>query len=98
MPIIKPSIGRKVWFWPVNDIQIGVHDPKQACDATVVFVHNDTCVNLSIKDHSGFVHTRTSVHLHQGLVSDRPPSSCATWMPYQQGQAAKEAATDTAAA
>lgn len=94
MALIKPTIGRKVWYWPVNERGITTFDEKQACDATVIFVHSDTCVNLRITDHMGGTHSRMSVLLHQGAVEDRPPSSCATWMPYQQGQAKKDAESE----
>lgn len=86
--MIAPTIGRKVWYWPVNE-GMGINDPKQPCDATVVYVWGDTMVNLSVRDHSGGTHSRTSVFLHQGEIEDKPASSCATWMPYQVGQAKK---------
>lgn len=87
--MIPPTIGRKVWYWPVNDAGIAVYSVGQPCDATVVYVWGDNCVNLRVTDHGGNSHSRNSVLLHQGAVDDRPPSSCATWMPYQQGQAKK---------
>lgn len=87
--MIQPSIGRKVWFWPVNDSAIVRNSEAIPCDATVIYPWGDTCVNLRITDHGGTTHIRTSVFLHQGDVESRPPSNCATWMPYQQTQAKK---------
>lgn len=85
--MISPSIGRKVWYWPVNEPAMAQFNTELALDATVIYPWSDTCVNLSITDHTGVVHVRTSVFLHQGDIGGRPSSSCATWMPYQMGQA-----------
>ena len=90
--MISPSIGRKVWYWPVNDTSLVQYSPSVALDATVIYPWGDSCVNLRITDHAGVTHIRTSVFLHQGDVESRPSSSCATWMPYQMGQAAQRAA------
>jgi hypothetical protein len=86
--MITPTIGRKVWYWPVNERGITVYDEKQACDATIIFVHGDTSINATVIDHAGVSHYK-AVTLYQGSVEDRPTSSCATWMPYQQDQAKK---------
>jgi hypothetical protein len=93
---ITPTIGRKVWFWASEDFIDATdcvpEDPKQAFDATVIYVHSDGNVNLSVVDHRG----------EQGLVENcelRDPGEgdehggeedYATWMPYQMGQAAKK--------
>lgn len=87
--MIVPTIGRKVWYWPINEYGMRVHSLEQACDATIVYVWGDTSVNLKIVDHQGGEHVRTSAFLHQGEIENKPSSSCATWMPYQAGQAAK---------
>lgn len=99
--IIPPTIGRKVWYWPSDydkhlhlDIPPGylhtaieAFDPQQACDATVVYVLSDRCVNLQVVDHNGNVHKRYSVTLAQ--PGDEVPAGggYAEWMPFQVGQA-----------
>ena len=91
MSSIVPTIGRKVWYWGTD--AGSAQDPKQAFDATVIFVHNPTCVNLAVTNHGGTSSTANSVQLldysddfHGSAVAH------ATWMPYQQQQAAKATA------
>jgi hypothetical protein len=98
MPVIPPTIGRRVWYYP-SDFDRGlrqvpnqpdsviVSDGKQPCDAGVAYVHSDRLVNLSVVDHNGKFHSRTSVQLVQ--PDDEVPvgSAYATWMPFQVGQA-----------
>lgn len=103
--MIKPTIGRKVWYWPSDyDRHIGLktparydhsvieaYDGSQPCDATIVYVHSDRMVNLQVIDHNGHPHIRTSIELFQE-GEERPASrSYAEWMPYQVGQAKKHA-------
>lgn len=90
-----PTIGRRVWFWPVgqDDVEeFNVLDPEQPCDAGIVFVVGPnpddfgTLVNLIITDHFGYTHRRRRVNLlYPGQVSGRDVSH-ATWMPYQIAQ------------
>lgn len=112
--VITPTIGRKVWYWPSDydkHLHLDYHpgflhtaieaaDPKQACDATVVYVHGDRCVNLSITDHNGNVHKRTSVTFAQPGDAVPQGGGYAEWMPYQIGQAKAQqpAAADPVAA
>lgn len=97
--MIHPTIGRRLWYWPSIRDQSGstqpsepnnpmtVDDPSQPCDAGVVFVHSDTCVNLTVADHGGRLHARTSVRLIQP-EEDRPEDGgFATWMDYQVSNA-----------
>lgn len=92
-----PTIGRRVWFWPNGDETFKVIDPAQACDAGVIFVHDQATVNLLVTDHQGQTHKvlRVPLILDGYLVPERP-SSFATWMPYQIGQANKERTTEPA--
>lgn len=70
--------------------RMGVLDSAQPFDAGIVFVHNHRCVNLSVTDHEGRVHARTSVPLLQDGDSLPPTGAAyAQWMPYQVGQAKK---------
>lgn len=106
--MIKPTIGRKLWYWPSNaDRHIGLdyvpgphnppivaHDFSQPCDATVVYVHSDNLVNLRVTDHNGNTHARTSVHLVQEGEAPDAGEAFAEWMPYQVGQAKKHEGED----
>lgn len=92
--MIKPTIGRVVWYFPsdydLSGIQAGTvmqRHSDQPFDAHVVYVWSDTCVNLVVLDHDGNMFKRTSVPINVEGISPR-----AEWMPYQQGQAAKHAA------
>ena len=106
--IIHPTVGRKVWFRlndinklekPRSDAEMAlvrssplVADPTQPLDATVVYAWDDRTVNLHVLDHRGNPFVATLVPLMQ--EGDTPPQSgfYAEWMPYQLGQAKKEAA------
>lgn len=98
--IIKPTVGRKVWYRPSEqDIKGGmVSGNSQPIDATIVFVHSDRMVNLALFDANGMPHQRTSVDLVQddGGASNQGGGYC-EWMPFQTGQArahAKAAESD----
>jgi len=95
--IIKPTIGRRLWYWPSQFDQgalankpsstMTVNPTGQPCDAGVCYVHGDRLVNLVVSDHLGTLHQRHSVTLVQN--GETPPANTgyATWMPYQIGQA-----------
>jgi len=88
---IKPTIGRKVWLWVGNE-GFAILDPKQAFDATVVFVHPDGKVNLSFSDHEANGPLMAEfVTLRDPQIDDQhgTPGMIATWMPYQVTQAQK---------
>jgi hypothetical protein len=99
--MIKPTIGRVVWFWPATNAMMGgelftYHDRSQPCAALVAFVWSDAMVNLSVADQNGVQHAFTSVPLIQE-GDERPSSYFCEWMPYQKGQAAKAEALEKAA-
>jgi hypothetical protein len=83
--IIKPTIGRQVWFWRKGS------DPKvhQAEAATVVFVHGDSMVTLQVLDHMGVARSEFEVSLRQPPDPVWETTPFAEWMPFQKGQAAK---------
>jgi hypothetical protein len=90
--VIVPTIGRQVWYWQ-NGLkrQRSLADPSQQPEAaTVVFVHNDRCVNLQVLDDLGHAHRFTSIQLVQPddrwTADTGPHCQC---MPFQVGQAAK---------
>lgn len=93
---IKPTIGRRVWYWPSSfdkgrlqlkaDTIMQTGDPTQACDAGIAYVHSDTMINVSVADHSGNMHKRTSVPL-LGFDDPKPQDNAyCTWMDYQVQQ------------
>lgn len=87
--MIKPTIGRKVWFTPGVEID-DRDDREQPFDATIVYVHNnDRMVNISYHDHYGNQHGQTSVLMLQEGDAQSPDGNYCEWMPYQKGQAAK---------
>jgi hypothetical protein len=79
--MIKPTIGRVVWFHPESSTEA-----EQPYAAIVAHVWSDTCVNLAVFDSNGNVSSHTSVFLYQG-DTDKPSSKYCEWMPYQIGQA-----------
>jgi len=93
--MIKPTIGRVVWFRDSTlKGAISKDEPEpQPCAAIIAFVHSDTLVNLTVFDWNGCPNARTSVPLFQG-DGERPDGSFCEWMPYQQGQAAKTEALE----
>ena len=84
--VITPTIGRKVWFYPGTDRGKFAVIGDQPLDATIVFVHDDRTVNLSVVDHAGRHTCVSGAHLVQ--PGDQSGPSCrAEWMPYQIKQA-----------
>ena len=82
--MIKPTIGRIVWFTPM-----GIAHMQQPYAAIVCHVWSDRCVNLAVFDQNGIVEQHTSVTLVQD-DDERPDGGrYCEWMPYQKGQAAK---------
>lgn len=94
--MIKPTVGRIVWFWRsgYEGRCLGADQPMAA---TVAFVHDDRRVNLSVTDHAGCVLPVDNVQLVQP-GDDHPGNSrpWCQWMPFQVGQA-KAQATEGAA-
>lgn len=91
--MIKPTIGRVVWFWP-----LGSRPTQEDCQpfpALVCFVHSDTEVNLAVFDRNGDPRPYQYVYLYQG-EGERPGGPHCEWMPYQKGQAAKQEASTSA--
>lgn len=92
----KPTIGRRVWFWPfTNGASSGFtyHDARQPLDAGIAYVHSDTMINISVADQNGVMHSRTSVPLL--AEGDQRPEygGFCEWMPYQLNAAKKDADT-----
>lgn len=88
--MIKPTVGRKVWFRPAphNRTLLQVWDDAQPCDATITYVWHDRMVNVHVIGPNGVTHQFNSVMLLQ--EGDAPYSTdYCEWMPYQTGQAKK---------
>ena len=92
--MIKPTIGRVVWFQPADDDHLLTRiDRSQPLAAIVAYVWNDRLVNLSVIDQHGSHHPRTSVTLLQDDEVSGSDGHFAQWTPYQVGQAKKYEAT-----
>lgn len=96
--MIKPSVGRVVWYHPHKDDKIArIGDEPLA--AIVCGVWSDTCVNLVVFDANGC--TRKDGGMYTSVLlwqegAPRPEHSFAEWMPYQKGQATKTEALEAA--
>ena len=91
--MIKPTVGRVVWFYPGVHLSHIARVGDQPFAATVAAVWSDTCVNIGFLDANGHHHNATSVPLIQDDMP-RPDSHFCEWMPYQKGQAAKTEALE----
>jgi len=78
--MIKPTVGRVVWYYPHGRTQIDANEQPHA--AIIAYVHGDDCINLAYFDSNGNAKAVTSVYLWQG-VEPRPSFGFAQWMPYQ---------------
>lgn len=86
--MIKPTVGRVVWYWP-NGEQPGL----QPCSAQVAHVIDDRHININWLSPDGSNNNSTNVRLVQP-EDVAPADDYCTWMPYQQGQAAKTEALE----
>lgn len=78
--MIKPTVGRVVWFYPS-----GSNATFQPLAAIVAHVWSDTCVNLAIFDANGVPMPKppTSVLLVQEGNEVPSGGHYCCWMPYQ---------------
>jgi len=93
--IIKPTIGRKVWYWPTAAEKSWSHD--QPFDATIVHVTGERTVNLLVHNELGYpVPAKENVVLVQPDMKREPvPGEC-SWMPFQTDQARTQGLLDPA--
>jgi hypothetical protein len=91
MPVIKPTVGRVVHYYPP-----GRTTDKQPQSALIAHVWSDTCVNLAIFDDNGSPVQKppTSILLVQDGNEVPSGGGYCCWMPYQLGQAAKTEAVE----
>lgn len=100
--VITPTVGRKVWYWPSASDKTGpvpmTQQTGQPLDATVIAVHGDYMVNVLVTDVMGRQFPVLSCEMVQPGGTPRTDANgqvmgrYVEWMPYQQTQAAKEAA------
>jgi hypothetical protein len=90
---IPPTIGRVVLYTPANNVSDSVFASHggQKHAAIVAYVWSDFLVNLAVFDHNGGLHARTSVPLIQPHEPKPEDGGFCSWMPYQVGQAKKDA-------
>ena len=103
--MIKPTVGRKVWYKPSAHDMLGrggmAVSLGQPLDATIIAVWGDRCVNVLVTDIAGKQFALMSVTLRQeedGAPTDKDGNDVGGyvyWMPYQQGQT-KQVPTATA--
>lgn len=88
--VIKPTVGRVVWYYPS-----GKHPDNgdQPLAAIVAHVWSDSCVNLAVFGANGdpMMHPPTSNLLVQAGETMPSGGNFCCWMPYQVGQAKKHA-------
>lgn len=63
---IKPEIGHRMWYWPTTDELSGdkpmyCADKTTPFDARICYPASGGRVSLVVTDHSGELHTRSSV-------------------------------------
>lgn len=95
--MIKPTVGRVVWYTP-SPIGVDGSGRKifqfpctvgQPLAAIIAYVHSDSMVNLTVFDANGESHGVCSVDLIQDGQPKPEFGRYCEWMPYQKGQAAK---------
>lgn len=84
--MIKPTVGRVVWFHPPTGERYDEHQPLAAI---VTYIWNDRMVNLIAFTQNGDTYSSTSVKLLQDDDAPAGADRWAEWMPYQIGQAKK---------
>lgn len=101
MPVIPPTIGRVVLYFPSDDdIYYSRIDGEKGkpLAATVAWINDDPdrTVNLGVLDMNGISIGVNHVRLIQEgePIPDRKRHAYCTWMPYQLGQAAKTEAAE----
>lgn len=94
--MIKPSIGRVVWFTPSRNSSapVPIAHADQPLAALVSYVHSDRLVNLGGFDANGAPFAATSVTLLQDDDIGNSGGYYAEWMPFQKGQAVKTEAVE----
>lgn len=88
--MIKPTIGRIVWYYPpLNEPQGLGTDTSQPLAAIVCYVRDDHNINIAGFSPFGEPFRRTNVYLVQPEDEAQPGEDYACWMPFQIGAAKK---------
>ncbi|MCW2275122.1 hypothetical protein GJ654_10335 [Rhodoblastus acidophilus] len=92
--MIKPTVGRVVWYTPPHAPAGEPANDPQTHAALIAYVWHDRMVNLAVFSPNGENYGVTSVTLVQ--EGDMAPEAgrYAEWMTYQVGQAKKHSAED----
>lgn len=85
--MIVPTVGRVVWVVRPTD----TNDIRQPEIGLIAYVHSEHYINVAGFDHNGQPFSLTSLPLVQE-GEPKPEGNFAAWMPYQVGQAKKDAA------
>lgn len=93
--VIKPTVGRVVWYWPTLNEPLNKLDTRQPLAAIIAYVHDEQRINVTVFDHTGMPYGRKSIYLSQDNEPDPPILPYASWMPI--GQAAKTAEAEAKA-
>lgn len=91
--MIKPTIGRVVWFQPTCTPDQPLR--QQPYPALICYVHSDTLINVGYFNEGGTCGSATSVRLVQEGEDVPANGHFAEWMPYQVGQAKKHESVGT---
>lgn len=86
--MIKPTVGRVVWFHPAVTSRSAYFSPSGVYAGIIAFVHSDNCVNLAVLNAKGVSYSRTSVPLIQDGEPAPERGFYCEWMPYQKQVAA----------
>jgi len=94
MATIKPTVGRRVWYYPATNekrmsmLPFHLHGDGPL-DAGIAHVNDDGTVNLSVFDSIGNHHSRQKVRFIDNDETGMPTDgdAYAAWMPFQLGQA-----------
>jgi hypothetical protein len=84
--MIKPTVGRVVWFYSGTAHPMAEQQPMAAI---IVKVLDDHCINITRFNEVGDAKGYISVPLIQENENAPAIGFYCTWMPYQLGQAAK---------
>lgn len=71
--MIKPTVGRIVWYYPA-----GIHTAEPLA-AIIAYVHSNTRVNLAVFDPYGVAYSQNAVLLVQQSVEEVPQEAYCAW-------------------
>lgn len=92
MPMDKPSVSRRVWYWPRESERNYIDDgaPPQPFDAGIARVNLDGTINVSVINDLGYPMTPLQNVALRETPDQARPGEC-SWMPYQVKKALADA-------